>query len=401
MPSPLRARALRTLAAVLLLVALLVPGSAPALAADGEPLVLQAARTRTSGPQPVAVGRWSSTTRSSRSTTTCSSASARTSSRCPGSPSRGSSPTDGLTWTFHIRPGMKWSDGEPATSEDARWTYQLVLDAAETETATSARATSSRTSPTPASTAVEAPDAETLVVTTEFPNTLLLQAYVPILPKHIWSEYTLEQIGDPSADGFFANEPPVVGTGPYQAVEWEPGEFIRFAAQPELLGRAGCRGRGRSSSTSPSRDTMVQALKTGELDYVRGVQRRPVRRAEERAEDIVDRRGRRQRLHRALLQHRRQQARATAARRRRWPTRRSATRSATRSTSDASSRRPRRHGDAGHDDHPAVPRALARRAGQPAHLRHRGGEAPARRRRLRARRRQRGSTRTASRSTCA
>ena len=42
MPSPLRARVLRTLAAVMLLVALLVPGSAPALAADGEPLVLRA-----------------------------------------------------------------------------------------------------------------------------------------------------------------------------------------------------------------------------------------------------------------------------------------------------------------------------------------------------------------------
>ena len=28
---------------------------------------------------------------------------------------------------------MKWSDGEPATSEDARWTYQLVLDAVASE----------------------------------------------------------------------------------------------------------------------------------------------------------------------------------------------------------------------------------------------------------------------------
>src|SRR5690349_20249989 len=36
---------------------------------------------------------------------------------------------DGHTWTFKIRPGMKWSDGQPATSEDARWTIQFVLDA--------------------------------------------------------------------------------------------------------------------------------------------------------------------------------------------------------------------------------------------------------------------------------
>ena len=40
---------------------------------------------------------------------------------------------DGTTWTFKIREGMKWSDGTPATSEDARWTFQTVLDAADTE----------------------------------------------------------------------------------------------------------------------------------------------------------------------------------------------------------------------------------------------------------------------------
>ncbi len=33
------------------------------------------------------------------------------------------------SWTFKIRPDMKWSDGQPATSEDARWTFQLDLDA--------------------------------------------------------------------------------------------------------------------------------------------------------------------------------------------------------------------------------------------------------------------------------
>ena len=37
---------------------------------------------------------------------------------------------DGLTTTFKIRPDMQWSDGEPATAEDARFTYQTILDAA-------------------------------------------------------------------------------------------------------------------------------------------------------------------------------------------------------------------------------------------------------------------------------
>src|SRR6185295_11523045 len=36
---------------------------------------------------------------------------------------------DGKETTFKIRPGMKWSDGEPANADDVKYTYQLVLDA--------------------------------------------------------------------------------------------------------------------------------------------------------------------------------------------------------------------------------------------------------------------------------
>ena len=33
----------------------------------------------------------------------------------------------GKTFTFHMRPGLKWSDGEPVTSDDARFMYEDVL----------------------------------------------------------------------------------------------------------------------------------------------------------------------------------------------------------------------------------------------------------------------------------
>src|SRR6188474_2212289 len=36
---------------------------------------------------------------------------------------------DGHSWTFKIREGMKWSDGEPATAEDACFSWQLGVDA--------------------------------------------------------------------------------------------------------------------------------------------------------------------------------------------------------------------------------------------------------------------------------
>jgi peptide/nickel transport system substrate-binding protein len=188
----------------------------------------------------------------------------------PGFAESWSPSADGKIWTFKIRPGMKWSDGQPATSEDARWTYQTVLDAVGSDRGYLGEGYLEPYLTNAGLKKVTAPDPTTLVVETEFANTLLLQAYVPILPKHIWSKYTLEQIGDPEASGFFKNEPPVVGTGPYQAVEFKPGEFIRFARNPNYWGTQGGADEVIIQHFA-SPDTMVQALKTGEIDYVRGV----------------------------------------------------------------------------------------------------------------------------------
>jgi peptide/nickel transport system substrate-binding protein len=188
----------------------------------------------------------------------------------PGFAESWSSSADGMTHTFKIRPGMTWSDGTPATSEDARWTYQLVLDAVASERGYLGEGYLEPYLTNAGLKAVEAPDPETLVVTTEFPTTLLTQAYVPILPKHIWDQYTLAQIGDSTADGYFRNDPVVVGTGPYQAVEWEPGQFIRFARNESYWGDKGAADEIVLTTFADS-STMVQALKRGELDYVRSV----------------------------------------------------------------------------------------------------------------------------------
>src|SRR5579871_2327247 len=36
--------------------------------------------------------------------------------------------TDGLTYTFHLRPGVTWSDGQPFTASDVRFTFELISD---------------------------------------------------------------------------------------------------------------------------------------------------------------------------------------------------------------------------------------------------------------------------------
>ena len=35
---------------------------------------------------------------------------------------------DGLVWTFHLRPGLKWSDGQPLTASDLEYTWKRLVD---------------------------------------------------------------------------------------------------------------------------------------------------------------------------------------------------------------------------------------------------------------------------------
>ena len=34
---------------------------------------------------------------------------------------------NGLTWTFHLAPNAKWSDGKPLTAADVAWTVNTIL----------------------------------------------------------------------------------------------------------------------------------------------------------------------------------------------------------------------------------------------------------------------------------
>jgi peptide/nickel transport system substrate-binding protein len=168
-----------------------------------------------------------------------------------------------FTWTFKLRDGMQWSDGQPATSEDARWTLQFVLDAVEDGDYVGL----GYLDPDLANagvTKVEAPDPTTLVVTNTDPSDRILQMYIPILPAHIWKDQTLDSMAT------FGNDAPVVGSGPYQAVEWETGQFVRFERNPEYWGQQGAADQ-IVIQFFDSGDTMVQALKSGDLDYAQSV----------------------------------------------------------------------------------------------------------------------------------
>ena len=171
---------------------------------------------------------------------------------------------DGLVWTFKMRNGMVWSDGEPATAEDARWTLQFTLDGLASDDGFIGLGYLDPYVGNAGITKVEAPDPTTLVVTTDRRNDQVLKMYLPILPKHIWESQTLATIAD------FTNDPPVVGSGPYQAVEWQTGQFVRFQKNPNYW-KAFDGPAEVIIQIFSGGDTMVQALRTGQLDYAHGV----------------------------------------------------------------------------------------------------------------------------------
>jgi peptide/nickel transport system substrate-binding protein len=157
---------------------------------------------------------------------------------------------DGLTWTFKIREGVKWHDGEPLTASDVAFSFNFQI---EYELGNFLSALDGIES-------VTAPDDTTVVIQCARPKADITAMWVPIVPEHIWGEFkSYEEITE------FANKPPIVGSGPFQIVEWEKGEFVRCAANKDYWG-----GTPKVDEVIfrrySNQDTLAQDLKLGTID---------------------------------------------------------------------------------------------------------------------------------------
>jgi peptide/nickel transport system substrate-binding protein len=157
---------------------------------------------------------------------------------------------DGLTWTFDIREGVTWHDGEPFTAHDVAYTYNRILEERVGCCIDYIRQAES----------VEAVDDHTLVIHARRPTAQFLSAYVYILPEHIWSELDEEEVKT------FENYPNPVGTGAFQVVEWEQGQFFRMEANPDYW--AGAPEVDEVIyRVFQNEDALAQALLAGEVDF--------------------------------------------------------------------------------------------------------------------------------------
>ena len=144
----------------------------------------------------------------------------------PSEENGGVSP-DGRVITLKLRDDIVWSNGTPITSEDFVFTYEMTMDP---------RNTVASTFPYDKLEKVEAPDAQTVVMTFKEPFAAWQATlWHGLLPAHILRP-VFEKEG--TIDAAEWNRAPTVGCGPFVFKEWESGSFIRFVANEKYwLGR--------------------------------------------------------------------------------------------------------------------------------------------------------------------
>ncbi|QSB13972.1 twin-arginine translocation signal domain-containing protein [Natronosporangium hydrolyticum] len=166
---------------------------------------------------------------------------------------------DGRTYTFTLREGVTWHDGEPLTAEDVAFTFDYLAEHADQ------LAPSVITVPNYDNLAgVEAIDELTVEFRLREPDWTFEQftgaGGVLIFPRHIWSSISEPgQQQDPAL---------LVGSGPYRLTEYEPGTGanLYLANDDYFLGQPAVARIEHRPVDDP-----LAALLAGEVDQAGGV----------------------------------------------------------------------------------------------------------------------------------
>ncbi len=155
------------------------------------------------------------------------------------------------TWVFKLRQGVKFHNGDPFTSADAKFSLERTYDPNAKTMVATVFSTIDK---------IEAPDPYSLLIHTKKPDPLLA-ARLAFYGGQIVPKKYLESVGN---DGFNAKP---VGTGPVRFVSWVKDDKLVVDANPDYFG-------GRPDfdrlivRSIPETSPRVAALLKGEVDMI-------------------------------------------------------------------------------------------------------------------------------------
>ncbi len=155
---------------------------------------------------------------------------------------------DGKVWTFNLRPGVKWQNGDDFTSADVKFSLERYISPdSQSAWAPMQRNTVDR---------IETPDNYTVVVDAKAVNVFYGDFIVGALmtPKNYF-----EQVG---ADTF-SKQP--IGTGPWKMTSFSPGASVELEAYKDYWGTKPAWDKLELLQI-PEESTRVAMLKRGEVD---------------------------------------------------------------------------------------------------------------------------------------
>lgn len=178
---------------------------------------------------------------------------------------------DGLTWTFHLRDGLKWSDGTDLTAKDFVYSWQRVCDpnvaAPYVETVLGmVKGYDEAVAGDITKLDVQAPDEKTVVVNLANPCSYFgeLAAFATLNPVQ---QATVEANGDAwatSADTYISN-------GPFMMTEWVPGSHITFSKNPNYWNAEAIKLDKLEFELIEDSNAAYSAYTSGEVDMIKDV----------------------------------------------------------------------------------------------------------------------------------
>ena len=174
---------------------------------------------------------------------------------------------DGLTWTFHLRDGLKWSDGTDLTAEDFVYSWQRVCDPNVAETVLGmVKGYDEAVAGDITKLDVQAPDEKTVVVNLAHPCSYFgeLAAFATLNPVQ---KATVEANGDAwatSADTYISN-------GPFMMTEWVPGSHITFSKNPNYWNAEAIKLDKLEFELIEDSNAAYSAYTSGEVDMIKDV----------------------------------------------------------------------------------------------------------------------------------